>query len=112
LKQNPTTRRSPADEFDAERPCYFLMGWIKSDLAEAGGYWSLVCEERLTYGECCKVYELGLAPYDKFMTVSKAEFETLGIPGDRAASIYFDLERQREVSLRGNSGKREKKQDE
>jgi len=88
------------------------MGWIKSDLAEAGGYWSLVCEERLTYGECCKVYELGLAPYDKFMTVSKAEFETLGIPGDRAASIYFDLERQREVSLRGNSGKREKKQDE
>ena len=87
------------------------MGWIENDLAEAGGYWSLVCEEQLTYGECCKVYEKGLAPYDKFMTVSKAEFETLGIPGDREASVYFDLERQREVSLRGNSGKREKKQD-
>jgi hypothetical protein len=105
-KSHPT-----AEEFDAERPCYFLMGWELTDLTEVGGFWSLVTKELLTYAECLKVYEKGLAPYEKFMTVSKAEFETLGIPGDREASIYFDLDRQREVSIRGNSGKREKKQD-
>ncbi|MDH3350230.1 MAG: hypothetical protein OEM51_01680 [Gammaproteobacteria bacterium] len=99
------------DEIDAERPSYYLMGWQLTDLTEIGGYWSLVTKELLTFGECCKVYEKGLEPYEKFMTVSKVEFETLGIPDDRAASIYFDLDRQREVSIRGNSGKREKKQD-
>jgi len=108
-RQNPTTRLSPADEFDAKRPCYLLLGWMASDLPEAGGFWSLITEELLTYSECCKVYEKGLEPYEKFMTVSKAEFETLGIPLDREASIYFDLDCQKEVSLRSNSGKREKK---
>ena len=98
------------DEFDAKRPCYLLMGWEPTDLTEAGGFWSLITEELLTYGECLRVHERGMEPYDKFMTVSKAEFETLGIPGDREASIYFDLDRQREVSLRSNSGKRENKQ--
>ena len=85
------------------------MAWTVSDLAEAGGYWSLVCEEQLTFTECRKVHEKGLEPYAKFLTVSKIEFETLGIPVDEAASIYFDTERQREVSLRQGSGKREKK---
>ena len=87
------------------------MGWELTDLTEAGGFWSLITLELLTFDECCKVYEKGLEPYEKFMTVSKAEFDTLGIPDDREASIYFDLDRQREVSIRGNSGKRENKQD-
>lgn len=97
------------DEFDVTPPCYLLMGWQASDLAAAGGYWSLITQELLTYEECCKVYERGLEPYEKFLTVSKAEFDTLAIPIDREASIYFDLEQQREVSLRSNGGKREKK---
>ena len=103
------TRLSPADEFDPKRACYLLLGWIASDLSEEGGYWSLVTEEKLTFGECCKVYEKGIEPYEKFLTLSKAEFETLGIPADREASVYFDLECQREVSLRSNSGRREKR---
>jgi len=75
---------------------------------DEGGYWSLVVEEKLTYGECFKVHDKGMEPYTKFLTLSKAEFEVLGIPLDWDASIYFDLDRQREVSLRSNSGKREK----
>ena len=88
------------------------MGWESTDLAEQGGFWSLITEELLTWGECRRVYDKGMEPYDKFLTVSKAEFETIGIPLDREASIYFDVDRQREVSFRGNSGKREKKQSE
>lgn len=107
--KHPKKALSQADEFDAERPCYYLIGWTLSQLTEAGGYWSLVTTELLTFGECAKVYEKGIEPYDKFITLSKAEFETLGIPEDREASIYFDLDKQREVSIRSNSGKREKK---
>jgi len=51
-----------------------------------------------------------MEPYEKFLTVSKAEIDVLGIPHDYEASAYFDLDRQREVSLRSNSGKRENKQ--
>lgn len=95
------------DEFDETRPQYFLMGWTSSEFAEAGGYWSLVCEEMLTYEECSKVHDKGIHPFTKFLTVSRAEFEHLGIPKDFEASDYFSLEKQREVSLRNNSGKRE-----
>ena len=100
---------SLSDDFDPKRPCYLLLGWEKTDLTDAGGFWSLVTDEPLTYAECFSVYETGMDPYDKFLTVSKAEFRAMGIPVDREASIYFDLERQREVSFRSNSGKRENK---
>lgn len=90
------------DDFDAERPMYLLLGWTD-------GSWSLVTKHLMTFGECCRVHEGGMAPYERFLTVSRPEFETIGMPEDIEASEYFSTERQREVSLRSNSGRQERK---
>lgn len=101
---------SPWDDFDETRPHYYLLGWIPTDITDAGGYWCLVCKELLTFEECYHAHEKGIFPYTKFLTVSRVEFDHLGIPNDFHASDYFNLEKQREVSIRSNAGKRKDKQ--
>jgi hypothetical protein len=99
LTWTPTPTVAHRDELDPEKLDQLLLGWDKD-------HWELACPARLTYRECVTVMTQGMEPYSRFMVVSPSEFSHLGIPTDFAASEYFSLIRQREISIRNHSGKR------
>lgn len=88
---------------EVNTPTYYLLGFSRRAQVWRPARKGLVSQKRAD-----EIKEAGDPRYEAFMIVSQLEFAVLGLPKDRAASLYHSVEGQRMVTeaSHGKKGKR------